>query len=1049
MHVARESTGEPWSAVPWGLLTAAVGVLLWVLLQPRTPDLAAQVYRVNLFRQEGFGVWDERWYGGHDLPGYSLTFPALAAWLGIRTVGALAALGSTALFERIAGRAYGPGARWGAMWFALAAVGDVWIGRVTFALGVCLALGAALAMVRGRPTLAVLLGALCAAGSPVAGVLLALAGVSLALARRSPRAAMLLAGPALLVVGALAALFPEGGFEPFPTRSFIATAAVGLGFLWLLPRRRALERVGALVYLAVCVGGLLVDTPMGSNVERYGVLLAGPLLLCCVLAERAGRQIATACVLVGIAVWTFWGPVRETVAVAHNSSTEAAYYVPVERFVAAHGGSTVRVEVPFTRGHWEAAWLAPTVSLARGWEKQLDERYDGVLLSRGLTAATYLQWLRREAVSYVALADTPLDPSSAREGELIRAGLGYLHEVQRSAHWRIYRVLGGAPLLEGPGRLSELGHDSFAISARSAGSFLLRVRYTRYFTVTAGSACLGSAPGGWTAVRAGAPGTVRVAARFSLGRALGLDGGGCSQLGAAAAGAASSKPRSGGQRAARAHSVRSTDYQWFVPLDAPPPSIAQENRRRGTGAWRLAGPPGPLGGVANGRIEGYVAHEAIVAGQVQRVYVNAPGTPRVQIAIYRMGWYGGRGGRLVLRSDALPVVRQPPCTHRLATGLTECRWHPTLSFPIPPGLVSGVYVVKLQGARGAQRDCLFVVRSPRPAPLLVEIPTATYEAYNAWGGDSLYPGGRRVGITGSTQGVEVSYDRPYDSQTGAGQFFIREVAMVRFLERYGYPVSYTTIAAIDQQPEQVRGVRGLLDVGHSEYWSQRAARAFAGARDSGTSLIFLSSDTMAWRVRLAPATGASSQAGEADHVIVAYKQEARRDPDRAQPSGLFPLGGAGLVGSAYNGCITPRVPQPGPPVYRYYAWVPAPALRPAWLFAGSGVSAATRIPGIVGYELDQRTLASPPGTRVIGGGSPVRCLPEDEPSPVRGGLAQSTLYTAPSGALVFASGTLGWGYGLSPVPQASPDAPRRPDRRVVAITRNLLARVLAPARPAR
>ncbi len=93
------------------------------------------------------------------------------------------------------------------------------------------------------------------------------------------------------------------------------------------------------------------------------------------------------------------------------------------------------------------------------------------------------------------------------------------------------------------------------------------------------------------------------------------------------------------------------------------------------------------------------------------------------------------------------------------------------------------------------------MRSARPAPLLVEIPTATYEAYNAWGGDSLYPGGtKRVGVTGTNQGVEVSYDRPYDSQTGAGQFFIREVAMVRFLERYGYPAAYTTIESIDGEP---------------------------------------------------------------------------------------------------------------------------------------------------------------------------------------------------------------------------------------------------------
>jgi hypothetical protein len=408
-----------------------------------------------------------------------------------------------------------------------------------------------------------------------------------------------------------------------------------------------------------------------------------------------------------------------------------------------------------------------------------------------------------------------------------------------------------------------------------------------------------------------------------------------------------------------------------------------------------------------------------------------------------MGWYGGRGGRLVLQSRRLAAERQPPCTHRFATGLTECRWHATLTFPIPPALPSGVYIVKLHASSGAESDCLFIVRARQASPLLVEIPTASYEAYNAWGGDSLYPGGSKlVGLTGTTQGVEVSYDRPYESQTGAGQFFIREVAMVRFLERYGYPVSYTTIESIDRDPRQVNGARALIDIGHSEYWSERDEQAFAQARDRAINLIFISSDTLAWRVRFAAASAASSQAGEPDHRIIAYKEFAARDPDRAEPSGLFPLGGADLTGSAYNGCITPRIAQAGPPVYRYYAWAPSPALTPAWLFAHSGVTASTRIPGIVGYELDERTPQSPRGTLVVGMGAGVPCQNEAEPSPVRGTLAQSTLYQARSGAFVFATGTLGWEYALSPVPQASPDAPSSPDPRVVAITRNLLARAL-------
>lgn len=474
--------------------------------------------------------------------------------------------------------------------------------------------------------------------------------------------------------------------------------------------------------------------------------------------------------------------------------------------------------------------------------------------------------------------------------------------------------------------------------------------------------------------------------------------------------------------------------------------MAVENRHRGTTAWRLPGPATDVGGLAHGDVIGYVARQSLSPGQTQRIYVSAPGAARMRIRVFRMGWYGATGGREVLISHPLPVVSQPPCTHREATGLTECDWHPTLRFTIPPALPSGVYIAQLS-ARGGQSDCLFVVRASGPAPLLAQLPTATYEAYNAWGGDSLYPGGAdRVGVTGTTQGIEVSYDRPYASVTGAGEFFARDVAMVRFLERYGYPVAYTTSESVDEDPAQLSGHRALIDFGHSEYWSARQADAFARARNSGTSLLFFGSDTLGWRVRYAPASPAGSEAGQPDHSIVAYKEHAALDPDRSQPPGAFRDGGASLTGSAYLGCITPRVARPGPPTYRYYDWTPGPALRPSWLFAGTGITAATRIPGIVGYELDQRTDASPPGTWAVGSGAAPCMTPEPgEPAPGPGqDQAETTISTA-SGPLVFATGTLGWELGLEPVPSASPDAPLAPDPRVVAMTRNLLAHVLGPS----
>jgi hypothetical protein len=382
---------------------------------------------------------------------------------------------------------------------------------------VSLALAAMLCQVRGRSPAAGALALLCAAASPVAGLLLGLAALTASVASRSPRALLVLALPAAVVVLPLAALFPEGGVEPYPVLSFLATAgAVGL-FLLATARADPLLRTGGLIYLLACLVCLLVRSPVGSNIERYGVLLGAPLLL----ASRPRLGIAGSLALAAIATWVLWGPVRETTAVQGSPATSAAYYAPLERFLDGVGGGPFRVEVPLTRSHWEAALLAPKVSLARGWEKQLDERYDGPLLHGTLTAAGYRGWLQREAVAYVALPDVPLDPSSAQEGRLIRAGLPYLRLVFASRHWRVFAVQGAAPLLSGDARLLSLGHDGFTLQARAAGPLEVRVHDTRYWELTAGHGCVGGGPEGFTEVRAAAAGRITVAARFSLARAFG------------------------------------------------------------------------------------------------------------------------------------------------------------------------------------------------------------------------------------------------------------------------------------------------------------------------------------------------------------------------------------------------------------------------------------------------------------------------------------------------------------------------------------------------
>ncbi len=158
--------------------------------------------------------------------------------------------------------------------------------------------------------------------------------------------------------------------------------------------------------------------------------------------------------------------------------------------------------------------------IARGWERQLETERDGLFYegARKPSAARYRAWLSEQAVSYVALSDAPLDYSARGEARLIRAGAGYLREVWRSAHWRLFAVAGAAPLAQPPSVLTRLDSDSFTLHAERAGSYLVRVRFTPYWQLTHGRGCVLRAPGGWTEVRPRAGGSVRVAIGFSLAR---------------------------------------------------------------------------------------------------------------------------------------------------------------------------------------------------------------------------------------------------------------------------------------------------------------------------------------------------------------------------------------------------------------------------------------------------------------------------------------------------------------------------------------------------
>ena len=512
---------------PWHV--AAALALIWLAFGPPTPDLAAQVYRAELFEREGWTIFDLSWYGGHHMPAYSVLFPPLGALLGVRVVGVLAAVASAALFERVARHQFGAqAARRGAMWFAAGTVADLLIGRLTFALGMAFALGAVVALQHGHRRGGLALGVLTSLASPVAGLFLALAGIAHRAAAGPgtawPRSGLWLAAAAFTPAAVLAVLFPEGGSQPFSVEAFAAVALCCVLLLWLLPRRERLLRCGVALYLGSALLAFAVASPMGGNASRLGVAFAVPLLLCAALplANSPRRHRLVVAAVVPLLIWQWWAPVRETLKGAGDPSSARAYFRPLLAFLEARAeAAPIRVEVPFTRLHWEAVHVARTQPLARGWETQLDVKYNALFRAgKALDPDSYRAWLQREGVHYVALPDVALDPTGRAEAKLIRGGLPFLRPVFRDRHWQVFEVLGTPGLTNGVARLTRIGSQSFTLRARRPGFTFVRVRYTPYWRIARGSGCVSRAIGGWTLVRATHAGTIDIDTAFDPRRIL-------------------------------------------------------------------------------------------------------------------------------------------------------------------------------------------------------------------------------------------------------------------------------------------------------------------------------------------------------------------------------------------------------------------------------------------------------------------------------------------------------------------------------------------------
>jgi hypothetical protein len=515
-------------AVP--MLLAAVLGGIYLAFDPPSADLAAQTFRADFFDAHGFAVWSNSWYAGFHLPGYSLLYPPLGAWLGVRLVGVLSAVAAAGLFAALAQDRFGERARLGVLWFAVGVTTNLLTGRITFGLGVAIGLGALLALQRARPRLAAALAVLTSFASPVAGLFLALAGAAVAISRRPALAghgAWLggagVAAGAAAGIAALVLAFPVEGIEPFAVSAFVNVPLFAIVALVLIPGDERTLRWGVGIYAVLGILVFAFDNAAGGNVTRLGALFAGPVMA---LALWGRRPVALAILALPLLWWQWAASVRDLNDAVGDPSVEASFYEPLlEELDTLTVGAPTRVEVPPTRNRWEAKYVGEAYPLARGWLRQAESDDTSLFKFDRLTPDAYLAWLRERAVGYVAVPQgVDRDYLADDEAALIEAGLPYLRAVWENDDWRLYEVRGEPAFVTSPGgsddpaadaRIASLGPTSFELTADAPGDYLVRLHYTRYWDVSSGDACL-LREGDWTVVRARSAGVIRVEASFGL-----------------------------------------------------------------------------------------------------------------------------------------------------------------------------------------------------------------------------------------------------------------------------------------------------------------------------------------------------------------------------------------------------------------------------------------------------------------------------------------------------------------------------------------------------
>jgi hypothetical protein len=485
------------------LLTIIGCVAVYVITgPPHDGDLAAQVARADVFGKVGFVPWFASWYAGLHTGGYSLITPELMWWLKPAGLGVVCLVLTEAFGYALLRAGGAKRAAAGATALTVFQLGDLLAGRVTFAAGAVVLLAALLAAERERPLLVIGLAMLASFTSPVDGlVAILLAGAYLwrppvrwlsptaspgvdaptaAHRRREGVTLGLGAGAGLLAV---ITLFPDPGYEPFSLATMVPAllTSVAIAFLPV----SGLVRRAALLSGALIIGCFFIHSPVGVNVTRVPLLMGAPA----VIASLRGRLAVTLPVIGALLVWPAIQLHHDT-ADAKDPAAKASFYTPLTTELKREPAAlNHRVEVVEPRTHWQVVYLEPTVTLARGWERQLDTSLNPALYSDRLNASSYRAFLDRNAVSLVAVPHgTPLDFGSYSENRLINAGLPYLRAIWSNPSWTLYAVSQPTAIATGAGAsVDALTTTGVRLTTTGAGVVKLRMRYSPYLTVSGGS----------------------------------------------------------------------------------------------------------------------------------------------------------------------------------------------------------------------------------------------------------------------------------------------------------------------------------------------------------------------------------------------------------------------------------------------------------------------------------------------------------------------------------------------------------------------------------